>query len=202
MEIENQYEYDTEVVWNYEMRRDMQEIIPGLFLGPFYSAKNLNLLQFHKITHILCVTDTREEKIIKPYYPGQFIYLVVNVSDDPLEILIPHFKKVKNFIDNALLSNGKVLVHSNVGISRGPTFVISYLMETKKISFDEAFKLVKTKRFCIKPNLGFELQLKEYEPILNARSMAASNNNNNIGSSVKKNNRRRYEEDDDDIVIE
>jgi len=47
-----------------------------------------------------------------------------------------------------------------VGISRSPAFVIAYLMESNNISYEEAFKLVKSKRFCIKPNMGFELQLK------------------------------------------
>jgi len=61
------------------MRREMQEIIPGLFLGPFYCAKNLKLLQENDITHILCITDVKEENIIKPYFKGQFIYLVMYV---------------------------------------------------------------------------------------------------------------------------
>ena len=55
----------------------MQEIIPGLFLGPFYCAKNLKLLQDNKITHILCINDVKEEKIVKPYFKGQFIYLIM-----------------------------------------------------------------------------------------------------------------------------
>jgi len=59
------------------MRRDMQEIIPGLFLGPFYCAKNLKLLKDNQITHILCINDVKEEKIIKPYFIGQFTYLVM-----------------------------------------------------------------------------------------------------------------------------
>jgi len=59
------------------MRREMQEIIPGLFLGPFYCAKNLKLLQDNKITHILCINDVKEEKIVKPYFKGQFIYLIM-----------------------------------------------------------------------------------------------------------------------------
>jgi len=181
--------------WRYEMRREMQEIIPGLFLGPFYCAKNLKLLKDNQITHILCINDVKEEKIIKPYFIGQFTYLVINASDNPLEILIPHFLKVKNFINNALYNQGKILIHSNVGISRGPAFVMAYLMETKNISYEEAFRLVKSKRFCIKPNMGFELQLKEYEPIFKARNYSQSE------SSSKKNNRRRNDSDDDEDMF-
>jgi len=33
-------------------------------------------------------------------------------------------------------------------------------METQNISYEDAFRIVKWKRLCIKPNMGFELQLK------------------------------------------
>ncbi|KAG4101999.1 phosphatases II [Neocallimastix lanati (nom. inval.)] len=192
MEIE---QYDSNLnIWKYEMRREMQEIIPGLFLGPFYCAKNLKLLQDNKITHILCINDVKEEKIVKPYFKGQFIYLIINASDNPLEILIPNFTKVKNFINNALYTKGKILIHSNVGISRSPAFVIAYLMETKNISYNEAFKLVKSKRFCIKPNMGFELQLKEYEPIFKAK-----NSTENSSETTYKKNRKRDSDDDNNV---
>lgn len=38
----------------YEMRRECQEILPGLFLGPFVASKSLDTLQGLGITH-MCV---------------------------------------------------------------------------------------------------------------------------------------------------
>ncbi|PIK50576.1 putative serine/threonine/tyrosine-interacting protein [Apostichopus japonicus] len=57
----------------YAKRRDMQEIIPGLFLGPYAVAKKdqLQYLQGNGITHIVCVRCPMEAKIIKPNFPDQ-----------------------------------------------------------------------------------------------------------------------------------
>ena len=53
--------------WTYTMRRDMQEIIPGLFLGPYAAAgkKNLGKLEQTGITHIICVRQEIEKNFIK-----------------------------------------------------------------------------------------------------------------------------------------
>ena len=39
-------------VSSYEMRRDCQEILPGVLLGPMQASKSLETLQQHKITHM------------------------------------------------------------------------------------------------------------------------------------------------------
>ena len=36
----------------YEMRRECQEILPGLILGPLQAAKSLNVLQALGVTHV------------------------------------------------------------------------------------------------------------------------------------------------------
>lgn len=46
--------------WRYEMRRQAQEILPNLFLGPFQPSNQLSILQSLKITHILCIAESRE----------------------------------------------------------------------------------------------------------------------------------------------
>ncbi|KAJ1550689.1 hypothetical protein HK096_005576, partial [Nowakowskiella sp. JEL0078] len=56
------------------MRREMQEIIPGLFCGPIQSAKNRNELLSNGITHILCIRDKLELVFVKPQFPNDFQY--------------------------------------------------------------------------------------------------------------------------------
>jgi hypothetical protein len=58
---------------------------------------------------------------------------------------------------------GNVLVHCYAGVSRSASIVIAYLMHKHKISLLDAMKLVKSKRSCISPNVGFLLQLKDFE---------------------------------------
>ena len=53
--------------WTYTMRRDMQEIVPGLYLGPYAAAgkKNLSKLENAGITHVVCVRQEIERNFIK-----------------------------------------------------------------------------------------------------------------------------------------
>lgn len=73
------------------------------------------------------------------------------------------------FINNALNNNGRVLIHGISGISRSATLVIAYVMTQKVCSFDEAYRYVQQRRFCIHPNESFKRQLLEFEPILRAQ---------------------------------
>ncbi|KAJ3248705.1 hypothetical protein HK104_007700, partial [Borealophlyctis nickersoniae] len=52
----------------------MQEILPGLWLGPFSVCKNLGLLKEKNITHILCIRDSKEEHLVKVMFPNDFVY--------------------------------------------------------------------------------------------------------------------------------
>ncbi|CAG8817311.1 26904_t:CDS:2, partial [Gigaspora margarita] len=155
--------------WKYEMRRQMQEILPGLFLGPYSCSKEFDLLKQNNITHIVSIRDASEKRILRPRFLDDFRYFEIEVSDSPNERLIPHFPQAKAFIDDALLNNGKVFVHCNGGISRSPAFVVAYVMETTKMDYQHAYSFVQNRRFCMNPNEGFKVQLKEYEPIYSAR---------------------------------
>ncbi|XP_058149405.1 serine/threonine/tyrosine-interacting protein isoform X2 [Dasypus novemcinctus] len=62
--------------WTYPMRREMQEILPGLFLGPYSSAmkSKLPILQKHGITHIICIRQNIEANFIKPNFQQLFSF--------------------------------------------------------------------------------------------------------------------------------
>lgn len=66
------------------------------------------------------------------------------------------------FIEAAREKNGRVLVHCIQGISRSVTLVIAYLILTKKLNYDEAFKIVQSRRSIASPNLGFAIQLQNF----------------------------------------
>ncbi|XP_011140763.1 serine/threonine/tyrosine-interacting protein isoform X1 [Harpegnathos saltator] len=157
--------------WTYTMRRQMQEVIPGLFLGPYSAASRskLDSLLEHGITHIVCVRQDIEANFIRPNFPDKFKYLVLNIADTATENIIQHFQNVKTFIDEGLNSGGQVLVHGNAGISRSAALVLAYLMETYGLSQIQAYAIVQQRRFCINPNEGFMTQLREYEPIYQAQ---------------------------------
>uniref|UniRef100_A0A2D4GVD1 Tyrosine-protein phosphatase domain-containing protein n=1 Tax=Micrurus corallinus TaxID=54390 RepID=A0A2D4GVD1_MICCO len=157
--------------WTYPMRREMQEILPGLFLGPYSSAMKSKLptLQKHGITHVICIRQNIEANFIKPNFQQLFRYLVLDIADNPIENIIRFFPMTKEFIDGSLQTGGKVLVHGNAGISRSAALVIAYIMETFGVKYRDAFTYVQERRFCINPNAGFVHQLQEYEAIYLAK---------------------------------
>ncbi|KAK0083449.1 hypothetical protein PV326_006722 [Microctonus aethiopoides] len=173
------FSMDAPKEWTYAMRRSMQEVAPGIFLGPYSSASRSKLesLQEKEITHIVCVRQDIEAHFIKPNFPDIFKYLVLDIADTTSENIIQHFQKVKNFIDEGLNSGG---------ISRSAALVLAYMME------NEAFAIVQQRRFCVNPNEGFLAQLHEYEPIYQAQRISGKNE----GFFIRQNCKRRIHQMD------
>uniref|UniRef100_A0A8D3DY90 Tyrosine-protein phosphatase domain-containing protein n=1 Tax=Scophthalmus maximus TaxID=52904 RepID=A0A8D3DY90_SCOMX len=162
--------------WAYPMRREMQEILPGFFLGPYSAAmkSKLPILERQGITHIVCVRQDIEANFIKPNFPHTFRYLVLDIADNPVENIIRFFPTTKEFIDSCLATGGQSsAVNVTLGLlfilSLSAALVIAYLMETFGMKYRDAFSHVQERRFCINPNVGFVHQLQEYEAIYLAK---------------------------------
>ncbi|KAF8742304.1 hypothetical protein AX14_005471 [Amanita brunnescens Koide BX004] len=183
----------SDVEWRYEMRRECQEIIPSLYLGPFVASKSLETLQGLRITHIVCIRDAKEAFSVRPRFQEHFTYLVLDVQDNEEQNLIRLFPGAKAFIDSAISQGGRVLVHCNGGISLSPAFVVMFVMQHHQLSWEDALHFVQNRRYCISPNGGFLTQLKEYEAIYKA-SLAVSS----YPTTHRTISRRKREKDDDD----
>lgn len=184
--------------WNYNMRREMQEIIPGLFLGPLASASKskLETLLNAGITHLVCVRHEKEVSVIQPNFPEKFEYIVINLTDYESS-MIPLFSKVTVFIDNGLKNGGKVLVYGNTGTSVSASLVIAYIMETNHLSYVEAYSIVAKKRQCIGPSETCLQQLMEYEPIYKAVKAHLNGHTSEITGRKK----RQFDEVEDSIPL-
>ncbi|KAF9165287.1 hypothetical protein DFQ26_000335 [Actinomortierella ambigua] len=182
--------------WRYEQRREMQEIVPGVYLGPYAATKDLVRLQEAGITHIVSLWDPAERKILKTHHSERFQYLHLDIADALTQNLITNFPLVKRFMDQALLEqHGRVLVNCMNGISRSPAFVIAYLMEVTQLEYEEVYSFVQNKRFCMNPNPGFKHQLVEYAPIF-AAIQAVKQSPPEAGQRTSQ--RRSAPDDDDD----
>ncbi|KAF8914907.1 protein-tyrosine phosphatase-like protein [Mucidula mucida] len=170
-----------DIEWRYEMRRECQEILPNLWLGPFVVSKSAEAMHSLGITHIVCIRDAKEAFSVKPRFPGQFEYIVLDVKDSEEQNLIRLFPQAKQFIDNAIAQGGKVLVHCNGGISISPAFVVMFVMQRERLSWEEALHM-----------------LKEYEAIYRA-SHAVSTYPTRSDNAPQ---RRKREDDDDDTEDE
>ncbi|XP_052769299.1 serine/threonine/tyrosine-interacting protein B-like [Mya arenaria] len=185
------------VDWSYGMRREMQEIVPGLFLGPYAAAMKSKKcdLQNRGITHIVCIRQNIEANFIRANFPDTFKYLILDIADTFTENIIRFMSQFQQFVDGCLKEGGKVLIHGNGGISRSASLVVAYLMEKLSLSFKDALMFVQRRRFCINPNEAFFQQLTEYEALCNARRSVLSG-----GTLPSGSRKRKFPSDPDDNI--
>uniref|UniRef100_A0A674H731 Dual specificity protein phosphatase 15 n=1 Tax=Taeniopygia guttata TaxID=59729 RepID=A0A674H731_TAEGU len=124
------------------MGNGMNKILPGLFIGNFKDARDVEQLSKNNITHILSIHDSA-----RPMLEGMK-YLCIPAADSPSQNLARHFRESIKFIHECRLTGEGCLVHCLAGVSRSVTLVVAYIMTT---------------RSCANPNMGFQRQLQEFE---------------------------------------
>lgn len=141
----------------------LSQVLPGLYLGNARDAEDLNLLQQHDISFIINISTS-----IPCYFENEkgFEYMRLPCHDSSNQNIIQYFETAFAYIDRILSMKKNILVHCQGGVSRSPSFIIGYLMRYQSKTFDEAHRLVKTKRSIINPNLHFLGQLSQYEQSL------------------------------------
>lgn len=131
------------------------KITDYLYIGSQDCCEDV-VLKSHCITHVLSIG-------VEPTYKYEGVeYKFVECLDLPetniksvlVEECVPYIKK-------AMEGDCKVLVHCNAGVSRSSAIVIGFLMLENKLSYGMAYEIVKSARTSIKPNSGFENQLKK-----------------------------------------
>lgn len=97
-------------------------------------------------------------------YENDYNYKNVAIQDKADFDLDGIFDDCFDFIDDGR-HYGNVLVHCSgtIGLSRSTSICIAYLMNKEKQGFTEAFNNVKEARSFVRPNDGFQKQLKDYE---------------------------------------
>ncbi|KAL3125779.1 hypothetical protein niasHT_004229 [Heterodera trifolii] len=139
------------------------KILDYLYLGTEWNASNWEELKANGVQYILNVT-----KEVDNFFPTQFTYLKIWVSDEATTELLMHWQRTYDFIKEAKEKGAKVLVHCKKGISRSASTVIAYAMKAYGWGLDEALEYVKRKRDCITPNPGFMEQLGTFHGMLQA----------------------------------
>jgi len=171
----------------------MAKILDHLFLGNSHNAQDMSFLKRHNITHLLCVAGELIEpfpkkfnfkkinaidqdgfKLFPYFHPAtKFIQLVTKAykkrNHQKRKEFMEHqnlpekYQKKMKIDDEDDEENEAILVYCSDGKSRAATIVIAYLIKCHKMDCTTALGFVKNKKSNIRPNLGFVVQLKQYE---------------------------------------
>jgi hypothetical protein len=148
---------------------DINEIIPGLFVGDFYAATNWQTLCHHKIKAV--VNATWSAPCLFGYKKGKIKYLRLRLKDDHKTNLLPFIAKCNKFVQHQRVELGKnVLIHCSAGMSRSVSLAIAYLLLEAPCyapyypfrfeCYEDTILFVQSKRLCARPNDSFCEQLE------------------------------------------
>eukprot|EP01112_Ceratiomyxa_fruticulosa_P022187 TRINITY_DN8056_c0_g1_i1.p1 TRINITY_DN8056_c0_g1~~TRINITY_DN8056_c0_g1_i1.p1 ORF type:complete len:289 (-),score=22.57 TRINITY_DN8056_c0_g1_i1:106-972(-) len=131
------------------------QITPTLYISSYTPALQIKYLMCElRITHIVNLTPHPNP------WPDHFEYLhIPTLQDINSQDIVQYLPKVLDFIRDALLHKGKVLIFSERGVSRCAAFAIGYLMDSYSYTFHEAFLHVHERRYIVELNKGFMNQL-------------------------------------------
>jgi len=138
--------------------KDLSAVWAGLFLSGQMGATNRRALQDIGVTHIINCCDRVPCK-----FPKMCTYKVICVSDIKSSNIQQHFEDALPFIDDALSSGGRCLVHCMVGASRSTSIVLAWLVSRQRLPLKAAYQHVSARRPVARPNRGFCQQLIDFE---------------------------------------
>jgi protein-tyrosine phosphatase len=141
-----------------------------LYVGSENIARQKDLLLEKGITHIVNCSATTSPN----FFEDTFTYMTLKLNDSPKEDVLQLFKEVVAFITLAVANSGRIFIHCQRGVSRGPTIALSYLMWERGLTYEEAYPLMKSARSVCCPNPGFVFQLLEWEHQLKLMSPCLS----------------------------
>ncbi|XP_047494727.1 dual specificity protein phosphatase 3-like [Penaeus chinensis] len=158
--------YENRIVSRFPMGMCMDECYPGLYIGDLGAAKNKDYLKQVGITHVVNTAQGNKFATVdtdEAYYTDVGIkYLGMKLLDVPTANIAQYFEAGADFIDEALSSGGRVLVHCFMGISRSATIACAFLMLKRRLGAQEALETLRKNR-SIYPNDGFLNQLADLD---------------------------------------
>lgn len=131
-------------------------VIPCLYVGS-QDCCAPEVLSRYNIRSVLSVgieAPCRQPNTAYSYYPCLDL-----PETDIKQIILECNKLIKKSIDQS----EHILVHCNAGVSRSISIVIGFLMCEEGKTYEEAYKLIKSVRPCMQPNVGFVNQLKKLQ---------------------------------------
>lgn len=180
--------------WKYEYRRQAQQILPFLSLGPISAARDINYLKSHGITMVIAVRNTMSAhaKLL-----GSKAATELGIESKAIDVagnqeLIAAFPRGIELINTHLsamysvqkskhaegtasptnwssITPGKVLVYCESGNERSAALVAAYIMAMYSTRLTKAVQIVQAQRFAVAFDDAMKVLLQTYETILQAK---------------------------------
>jgi len=178
--------------WDYKHRREAQSILPYLYLGPMFAAKDKEFLRKAGITMMLAIQPrTRfgsmltqgalrvadEMGIAKEIIEVAHNQELISLFPTTIRVINGHLREMRN----RALSNpeggirdGKVLIFCESGNEKSAGVAAAYLMENfDNANYIKACQICNQRRFCCSFDDGMKQLLRTYDDILKARRSVA-----------------------------
>lgn len=141
------------------MGNGMKKLVPGLYLGSIRDSSDKKQLEDNSITHIVTI----HEHPSKDAGIKNIKYLRFKAMDNSQQDIKQFFVEAIDFIHEARLNDGVVLVHCLAGVSRSASLCIAYLMTITGLPWYDTLNSVRAAREQANPNFGFQRQLQNFE---------------------------------------
>lgn len=125
-----------------------------LCIGNQFAACNRADMQEQGITHVVSLIGALE------CAPPDVPRTLIDVADVAQQDMTDAFARAAATIDLVRQQGGRVLVHCAAGVSRSSATIVYYLMTRTGVGYDEALQQVRAVRWVVRPNSGFEHQLR------------------------------------------
>lgn len=158
-----------------------------LFVGSRSAAESKQFIERNHISHILTVA-----KDLPVNLPANcnVKHKTVECHDHPMANILEIMPDALAFIQNALESDGHILVHCASGISRSVTICAAFLMTQYGMGIEVALDSIASVRTHANPNLGFRRQLQLLEKckgdIVDARKLHSKHISNVVEDTINQ----------------
>ncbi|SCZ94615.1 BZ3500_MvSof-1268-A1-R1_Chr12-3g03999 [Microbotryum saponariae] len=145
---------------------DPSTILPSfLYLGPEPATmSDVEQLQAMGVETILNLAIECKDSLVRSVYSRANQYHHFPLRDVVEETGIQAvLSRSCQLIDACQLRNEPVYVHCRAGKSRSVMIVVAYLVQSHKMSLDQAYSFVGKRRKGVSPNIGFMAELMKWE---------------------------------------
>lgn len=189
--------------WKYDKRKEAQQLLPYLWLGPMSVLRDEQFLANHNI-HVLIslLSGKATVALLKHRYSGSPNYRCF--SFDPGDsltnaaALVKEFPRINDAIDFAQENRVSALLFCETGNDSSAVAAIAYMIYHRQFDTVRAYQYVQSKRFSIALDDQSKYNLQTYEGYCRAKALIGSANMN--GS--KKSRRLEDDEDEDNLLFQ